>query len=185
MKKIVKPHSLTASSLAASLVVVAICSALCSCHRTPGEVMDKVLGDFGLRERPEGYVSGSDKVVANLTAVGESEIKRLNLAEQHGTVKFQKEGGLQGKYYKEVKVYENFFPIDAQPVGRTAAYEGGYYGYIDYEYRIYQSERKSTGSEASSENASIATDETGRETYRYSFGTGGAWNGVKGDKTKR
>jgi len=167
------------------LVVMAIGAALCSCQRTPNEVVNKVMGDFGLRERPEGYVSGSDKVMEKLGAMGEGELKRLNLAEQHGEVKFQEEAGIKGKYYKEVKVYEDFYPLDAQPIGRTASNRGGYYGYIDYAYRLYQSERKSTRAEASAESATIETDETGRETYRYVFGAGATWNGAPGEKIRR
>lgn len=168
------------------LLLVAMSALLYACQRTPGEVMNKVMIDFGVKQKPEGYVTGSDKVFEQLNTVGATEIKRLNLAEKQGKIKFQQEGELRGKYYKEVKVYESYYPVDAQAVSRSAT-EGdrGYYGYIDYAYRMYQSERKSTNAEAAAETAEIPTETTGRETYRYNFNGGGQWDGGKGDKSKR
>ena len=64
---------------------------LAACQSTPDEVVDKVLQDFGLRERPEGYVSGADRVLERLSNVGAAEMKRMNLDGQHGDVKFYQE----------------------------------------------------------------------------------------------
>lgn len=158
---------------------------LCSCQSSPDEVMNKVLVDFGLREKPEGYVSGSDMVFKRLDAVGSAEIKRMNLAEQHGAVKFQQDGGLRGKYYKEVKVYERYFPKDVQAVSRSSVGETGYVGYLDYEYRMYQSPRVDTSAEAAAATADVPTDVTGRDTYRYTFSGGGEWNAAKGEKVRK
>ena len=63
-------------------------------------VIDKVLGDFGLKERPEGYVSGSDRVFASLGDVARAELKRFNRENRHGEIKFDGTGGLVGRYYK-------------------------------------------------------------------------------------
>ena len=167
------------------LAAVMVCVALCSCQRTPGGVVDKVLVDFGIREKPEGYVTGGDKVFARLTGVGKAEMRRINQEGRHGEVKFQDEGGVRGKYYKEVKVYEKFYPLDAQPVSKTAAGERGYTGYIEYSHRLFQSERKSNRAEAAAAQANIRTDRTGRETYRYTFGPGGVWDGAKGERTRK
>lgn len=159
---------------------------LAGCASGPhGSVMDKVMYDFGVGEAPEGYVSGSDRVFQKLPEVGETEMKRLNTEGRHGEVKFQ-EDGLHGKYYKEVKVYDNFYPLDAQPTSRNSqGQDGGYVGFIEYSYTIYQSQRKDTRAEASAESARIATSESGRETYRYRFSTGGNWNGKKGERSRR
>ncbi len=167
------------------LLVIALGIALCSCQRTPSEVADKVLADFGLKERPEGYVSGSDQVAERLAKVGETQMKRMNLKNRDGEVKFQDEGGLQGKYYKEVRVYEQARPLDAQPVSKGPTGERGYNGYIEYEYRIYQSERKSNRTEAAAAPADVPTDIRGRETYRYRFTPAGTWDGGEGEKVKR
>ena len=158
---------------------------LAACQSTPDEVVDKVLQDFGLRERPEGYVSGADRVLERLSNVGAAEMKRMNLDGQHGDVKFYQENEFRGKYYKEVKVYESFFPTDAKPISRSVDANRGYHGYIQYEYRIFQSPRKDSRTEAAAETASIPTDETGRETYRYTFSGNGEWNGGKGQRARR
>lgn len=159
---------------------------LCSCAGGPeGGVADKVMMDFGLKKRPEGYVSGSDRVFEQLGTVAAAEMKRMNAAEQRGTVQFQKDGEFKGKYYKEVKVYEAYFPTDAAPSSRPSEEERGYYGYIDYSYRMMQSKRCANGTEAAAETADIPTDVTGRETYRYAFNSVGDWNGGKGERVKR
>ncbi|MCX5771437.1 MAG: hypothetical protein NTZ09_14375 [Candidatus Hydrogenedentes bacterium] len=162
------------------LAAAMVCALLCSCEGT----MDKVMADFGLKARPEGYVSGSDKVMEQLDGVGATEMKRMNMAEQRGTVKFQKESEVRGKYYKEVKKYERYVPTDAQAVNRAALSDTGYAGYLDYTYRIYQSERKPTSAEAAAESATIPTDVTGHETYRYTFSSAGQWNGSKGERAR-
>ncbi|HNR34390.1 MAG TPA: hypothetical protein PKO36_04375 [Candidatus Hydrogenedentes bacterium] len=166
------------------LAATALCVS-CSSGREGG-VINNVLTDFGLRAKPEGYRSETDEVMQRLGNVGPSELKRLNAEAQKGQIKFQQTGDLKGKYYKEVKVYESFYPTDAQSVSRGGPTEGerGFTGYIDYAYRIYQSPRKNSSSEAEGETASIPTDITGRETYRYNFGPSGEWNGSKGEKVK-
>jgi hypothetical protein len=161
------------------------CLLVTGCLRTPGEVTDKVLSDFGLRERPEGYVSGTDRVFDRLGTVGQTELKRMNVENRHGDVKFQDDAGFGGKFYKEVKRYEESRPLDAQPVARGAQGERGFVGYLDYSYRIYQSERTDTRAEAAALSATIPTDDQGRETYRYRFNSGGIWDGQKGERTSR
>ena len=162
------------------LAAAMVCALLCSCEGT----MDKVLADFGLKERPEGYVSGTDKVMQNLNAVGDTELKRMNVAEQQGAVKFQKESAVRGKYYKEIKKYESYVPTDAQAINRASLSESGYVGYLDFTYRMYQSERKNTSAEAAAQSATIPTEVTGRETYRYTFSSSGEWNGSKGERSR-
>ena len=143
---------------------------------------DKVLQDFGIRDRPEGYVSGSDRVMARLNEVGKSEVNRLNLQDRRGEIRYDGEDALHGKYYKVMKVYERFYPLDANASGRTAANsERGFVGYIEYSYQFYQGPRKGTRAEAGAEVADIPTGEWGRETYRYRFNSAGLWNGRKGE----
>ena len=166
------------------LIMILLCLGLAACQRTPNQVFDKVLTDFGVREQPEGYVSGSDQVFQNLDVVGNTELKRLNLEERQGEIKFQ-EDGIRGMYYKEVKVYEAYYPIDAQPISRSVEGTRGYNGYIEYAYRVYQSPRRNSRVEAAAESANIPTDIQGRESYRYSFNASGAWNGGKGERTRR
>jgi len=162
------------------LAAAMVCAMLCSCEGTT----DKVLADFGLKARPEGYVSGSDKVMERLDGVGAVEMKRMNMPEQQGAVKFQKESAVRGKYYKEVKKYESYVPTDAQAMNRPSLNESGYVGYLDFTYRMYQSERKPTSAEAAAESANIPTDVTGHETYRYTFSSSGEWNGSKGERAR-
>jgi len=158
---------------------------LAACQTTPDEVVGKVLQDFGLRDRPEGYVSGSDRVLERLGDVAAAEMQRMNLDGQHGDVKFHQENEFRGKYYKEVKVYEGFFPTDAKPISRSVDDTRSYHGYIQYEYRIFQGPRKDSRTEAAAETATIPTDQTGRETYRYTFTGSGEWNGGKGQRARR
>ena len=170
------------------LAIVAACGmavCLCSCQRTPGEVMDKVLVDFGVREAPEGYESGSDRVFERLSEVAKTEMARLNQEGRHGAIKYQEQDGIRGKYYKEVKVYDGFHPLDAGPVPRDSAGGRGYTGYIEYTYTIFQSARMSSRTEAAAESPAIATNQTGREVYRYRFTASGAWDGGKGEKVRR
>lgn len=168
-----------------STVLVGLVLLLCSCQRTPSQVVDKVLVDFGVREQPEGHVSGADRVFERLAGVGRTEIKRLNQEVRHGEVKFQEEKGLRGKYYKEVTVFEDFHPLDAQATSRTSDNDRGFVGYIEYSYRKFQSVRTSGRTEAAAQSADIPTDQTGSEVYRYRFGPGGEWDGTKGEKVRR
>ncbi len=166
------------------LLILIVCLGLAACQRTPGEVANKVLTDFGLRKPPPGYVPESEKIFKQLDPVGASELKRLNLAQGQGTVKFQNEG-LRGMYYKEKKVYESYYPLEASAIGKSSdAVPRGYYGYIEFAYRLYQSGRVPTRTEALAKEADIPTDITGREVYRYTLGTGGTWDGAKGQKAK-
>ena len=153
------------------------------CQRTPGEVANKVLGDFGLKERPEGYEEPSDKVYDRLNGVAEAEMKRMNYEGREGEILFE-EDGLRGNFYKQVKEYVDSHPLDARADTAGTQRESGYTGYIEYTYRIVQSKRKPTRAEAAAEAADIPTGETGRETFRYHFNSGGAWDGRKGERAK-
>ena len=157
----------------------------CSCASSPGEVAQKIKYDFGIGEKPEGYESPSDKVMAQLDKVAKTEMKRLNLDGRQGKVHFQEETGLLGKFYKEAKVYEDYYPLEARVASRSAGGSRGYIGYIDYTYRVFQSERKTNRTEAAAASASIGTDDRGREQYRYTFSTGGVWDGRKGELVQR
>ena len=169
---------LVALTAAVSALILAGCA-------TPEEgVVNKVMADFGLAERPEGYVSGTDRVFAQLPDVGATEMKRMNLEERHGEVKVQ-EDGLRVKYYKEVKRYEHATPLDAQPAPRTSHTDRAYTGFIEFEYVVYQSARKNSRPEAEAATADIPTDERGRETYRYRFTSGGFWDGAQGEPARR
>lgn len=153
--------------------------------QTPEEgVANKVLADFGLRERPEGYVTGSDRVFERLHEVGQTEMGRMNTENRNGTIEFIQDG-LRGQFYKQVKVYEDYTPIDARSVTNRGPNESRkYLGYIEYQYRIYQSPYFSNRTEAEAASANSATEEVGTETYRYEFGAGGSWDGAKGELTR-
>ena len=167
-------------------IVVLIGLSIVGCAGQNGQTpMGTVMSDFGLKEKPEGYVSGADKVYERLNAVGETEMKRMNLTERLGTVKVE-EDGLQVKYYKEVKEYVSYYPLDAKSNSRTVDRDrGGYVGYVEYRYRILQGPRKPTRTEAQAESATIPSGEEGKETYRYKFNGGGVWNGGKGERARR
>lgn len=167
-------------------LLCALMSACASSGGTSGGVVDKVMTDFGLREKPEGYVEPSDQVFAKLNDVGKAEMRRMNAVEEHGEVKFQSDGSsLGGQYYKEVKRYESFQPLDAERLSRSTQAARGYVGYISYTYRVYQSERTPNRTQATTLRANIGTDIEGHETYRYNFGPGGGWDGGKGELTRR
>lgn len=154
----------------------------CVCVSGCGGTADKVLQDFGIKDRPEGYVSGSDRVMERLNDVGKSELKRLNLKDRRGEVRYDDTDPLYGKYYRVVKVYERFYPLDANASGRTSGKrERGFVGYIEYSYSYHESPRKNSRAEAAAQLADIPTGEGGRETYRYRFNSGGMWNGGKGE----
>lgn len=181
--RIILPGTLGAA-VRAWLPVLGVALLLSGCTSTPGEIAEKVAYDFGMGEKPEGYVSGADRVMESLTQVAENEMKRMNLAQRHGEVRFQDEGGLRGSYFKEVKTYESFYPLDARAVSKSVDGDRGFVGYIEYTYRVYQSERKSNRTEAAAASANIATPNTGRETFRYRFSSGGAWDGRPGELTR-
>ena len=145
--------------------------------------MDTVMTDFGLKEKPEGYVSGSDKVYDRLNEVGASEIKRMNQDARLGEVKVE-EDGLQVKYYKEVKEYVSYFPLDAQANTVAADRERGYIGYLEYRYRVLQSPRRPTRTEAQAESATVPVGDEAKETFRYKFNAGGIWDGGRGEQTR-
>ena len=167
----------------AGFVLIAL-FVLSSCQSGPeGGVVNKVLSDFGLREKPEGYVSETDKVFQRLGEIGATELQRLNLENRHGEVKFEQKGA-RGEYYKEVKVYTQYYPIDAKPVSHSGESGQSYTATIEYAYSIYRSASKPTRAEAQESTADIPAGIEGRETYRYSLGPAGVWNGEKGQKIK-
>lgn len=160
------------------------CLFLAGCQTDPGiSVTDKVLADFGLREHPEGYVTGSDRVFQELDKVGATEMKRLNGLERHGEVKFDDQGR-RGQYYKEVKVYESYLPMDVSGTPGGGTRDRGYSGIIQYKYRILRGEAKPTKAEAAAQSATIPYGDEGRENYRYSFSTSGVWDGATGESTR-
>jgi len=165
------------------MLLVCVCLALTACQTDSGSVTEKVLADFGLGERPEGYVSGADRVYEQMDSVGATEMKRLNAAERYGEILFEGEG-VRGKYYKQVKVYESYYPLDVQAVSGGGTRDRGFSGLIEYRYRIFKSALKGTQTEAAAEPASIDTEVEGKEVYRYDFSTGGVWNGASGERTK-
>lgn len=158
---------------------------IAGCQGQGGQtVVETVMSDFGLKEKPEGYVSGSDKVVERLNEIGEVEMKRMNQAERLGTVAVEEEG-LMVSYYKQVKEYISYYPLDASATSRASDRDRGYVGYLEYRYRILQGPRKPTRTEAQAESATIPTGEEGSETYRYRFNSGGSWDGGKGERTRQ
>jgi len=169
------------------IVTLTACVLITGCvgGGSSGDVMDKVLTDFGIREPGEDYVQPSDKVYARLDTVGKTELDRMNAENRFGEVKFEESEALGGGYYKERKVYENYYPLEASRMSRTSQSERGYVGYIDYSYRIYQSERVPSRTEAQALSADIPTGDRGRETYRYNFGPAGDWSGAEGERTNR
>lgn len=151
-----------------------------------GGAGDKVLQDFGIKDRPEGYVSGSDQVMARLPEVAKAEMNRMNIANRRGEIKFDNTDALRGRYYKEVKIYEDYHPLDANHTAKTTQQRrGGYVGYIEYTYQMYESPRVSSKVEAEAELATIPTGTRGRETYRYRFNSAGVWDGSSGERVNR
>jgi len=141
-----------------------------------------VLEDFGIKERPEGYVSGSDKVMANMKAIGNAELKRLNASNRHGEIQYDDSDSLRGKFYKEVRVYTRAYPLDAQPTGRRGnSRQRGFTGLIEYAYEFKESRRFDNRAEAAAANAEIPGRKRGRERFRYNFNSAGAWDGARGD----
>lgn len=158
------------------------CVLLCVVGVGCGSVGDKVMQDFGIKDRPEGYVSGADRVMERLNDVGKTEMNRLNMQNRAGRVEFDDTDELHGKYYKVQKRYERYYPLDANPSGRTSANrERGFVGYVEYTYQYYEGPRKSSRVEAAAAIADIPTHDDGRETYRYRFNSAGAWNGTRGE----
>ena len=168
------------------LAILVISATFLACETAPeGGVFNKVMVDWGIREPPEGHVSGADRVMERMKAVGTTEMKRLNRENRHGEVKFQEQGRNQGTHYKEVKVYEQFYPLDANPASKAVNGERGYMGFIEYAYRIYRSPQQKNRVEAEAASATVRTDETGRERYRYYFRQSTAWDGAKGERVKK
>ncbi len=166
------------------IALVVVCLMLAACQTGSGSVTEKVLADFGLRDHPEGYVSGSDRVFEELDNVGTVELRRLNAAERHGEIVFEGEG-VHGRFHKEVKVYESYHPLDVRAITGGGTRDRGFNGLIEYRYRVFRGAPKSTRTEAAAESPSIPTDIEGRETYRYKFSSGGVWDGSRGEHTRR
>jgi len=123
--------------------------------------------------------------MTQLRGVGEAELKRMNMAGRQGEVKFQGEGNLKGQYYREVKNYEGFSPLEATGSGQASGGDRGYAGYIQFRYRVYQSERKPNRTEAAAAPATIRTDVTGSETFRFTFSSLGTWDGQPGTRAEK
>ena len=160
--------------------LVGLCVLAAGC----GSTGEKVLQDFGIKERPEGYQSGADKVMAKLPDVGKTEIDRMNAASRRGQVLYEKgKNGIEGAYYKRTKVYEGAHPLDATPASKTSQNTAlSFVGYIEYSFEYYESPRKQTRVEAENAVSDIPSGERGDETYRYRFDAGSNWNGMKGER---
>jgi hypothetical protein len=166
------------------LVFLFLVLSFAGCQGQGGQtVVETVMSDFGLKEKPEGYVSGSDKVVERLNEIGEVEMKRMNQAERLGEVQVE-EDGLQVNYYKLVKEYVSYYPVEASATSRASDRDRGFVGYIEYRYRMLQGPRKATRTEAQAESATIPSGDEGSETYRYRFNSGGTWDGAKGERAR-
>jgi hypothetical protein len=70
---------------------------------------------------------GSDKVVERLNEIGEVEMKRMNQAERLGEVQVE-EDGLQVNYYKLVKEYVSYYPVEASATSRASDRDRGFCG---------------------------------------------------------
>ena len=164
--------------------IITLCLSITACQTDSGiSVTDKVLTDFGLRDAPEGYVTGSDRVFEEMDIVGTTELKRLNGQERHCEIKFDDQGR-RGSYYKEVKVYDSFIPMDVSGSPGGGGRSRGYTGTIQYKYRVLRGENKPTKAEAAGESATISSGEEGRESYRYNFSVSGIWNGAAGERSR-
>lgn len=165
-------------------VLVVLCAA--GAAGCGGGAAQKVKYDFGIGERPEGYVSTTDKIMENLPEVGAVEIQRLNAEARQGQIEFREEGEYRGKFFKTAKIYERAVPVDATAAPRTASERDTrvFYGYIDYVYRVYQGPLRDSRAEAEADRPTISTSETGRESYRYRFGLSGEWNGSRGEPVR-
>ena len=160
------------------LSILILCLAVSGCG---GGVGSTVLQDFGIQDRPDDYVSGSEMVMKNMQTVGATELKRLNTEGRYGELVFDDSEALRGRYYKKVKKYIRAYPIEAKPVGRTANRQGsGFNGLIEYAYEIYEGPRFSNRTEANASDAEIPTGTRGRDTFRYRFSAAGNWDGNKG-----
>lgn len=166
------------------LYVMCIPLLLVACQSSPGSVAQKVMADFGIGEHPEGYVSGSDRIYEQLESVAKTEMKRMNATGRHGEIKYDGEG-LRGRYYKEVKTYESYYPLDVKAVTGGSSRDRGYIGLIEYRYRVFRGPEHPTRAAASAESASTATEVEGREIYRYSFTMNGVWDGAPGERARR
>ena len=163
-------------------ILLCVCVAMTGCQ---SRVMKKIKYDFGIGEKPEGYEVPSDRAKARLPSVAKTEMKRMNLEGRRGEIKFQQQASYKGKYYKEVKVYEKYTPLEVQAIHHGSDTQRGYVGYISYTYRILQSERKSNKTQAGAAPATIRTTITGSETYRYRFGSSANWDGQAGEHVRR
>lgn len=161
----------------------AIASLLIGCG---GGGVSTVLQDFGIQERPDDYVSGSDAVFTRLGEVGKSEMERMNAEGRLGEIRFDEDAaGSKGRFYKRVKMYERYYPLEAKATSRSSSEGRGYVGYIDYSYRIFESARSTNRTEAAAFLATIPTDERGRESYRYRFSGSGEWGGRAGERLNK
>lgn len=164
------------------LAAIILSAAAAGCGSTGG----KVLQDFGIQERPEDYVSGADRVMVSMQDVGKVEMDRMNAAQRRGEVLFDDSDPLKGKYFRRVREYVSFHPLDANAATRTSQNQPvGFLGYIEYDYEVFESTRADTRTEASTLPADIPTGRRGRETYRYKFDSGGGWNGGRGEPFKQ
>jgi hypothetical protein len=164
-------------------LVAALFGAGCATDNDVG-VMEKVKYDFGIGEKPEGYVSGTDRIMERLEDVAKAEMRRMNSSGRHGEVQFREENELEGSFYKETKVYESYLVLDARSLSRSSQSDRGYVGFIEYTYEIYQGEHRPTRVEAAAQPASIKSGRRGREVLRYNFSASGTWDGSAGEPSR-
>ncbi|MFP4190845.1 MAG: hypothetical protein ACLFU6_02120 [Candidatus Hydrogenedentota bacterium] len=167
----------------AAAVMLALALVVLGCQRTPAEVGNKVLSDFGMRERAEERSSAADRVFDRLDHVGQIELDRLNTQHRHGEIAYEEEGPLRGHYYKQRREYVDYRPVNVTPRGGSGAREKGDAGYIDYTYELYRSEPQNSRVEAQAATANMPTGATEKETLRYFFDSNGSWDGDPGEPT--
>ena len=171
------------SRIGFGLVVAVVLAAGCATDDGVS-VMDKVAYDFGIGEKPEGYVSGTDRIMERLEDVAKTEMRRMNSSGRHGDVQFREENELEGSYYKESKVYESYLVLDARSLSRSSQSDRGYVGFVEYTYEIFQGEHRPTQAEAAAQSANIKTGKRGREVLRYTFSASGTWDGAAGEPSR-
>ena len=164
------------------LMLFSVFVVLAGCSSNVGQT---VMQDFGLQDRPDDYVSGEQRVMQNMRAVGVQEMKRLNTLNRRGEIIYEEGDNFQGKYFKQVKVYERAYAVDASPEGRRSNRTvTGFTGTIEYAYQYYEGRREANRTNAEAADAVIPTGRTGRDRFRYHFSTSGNWDGNAGDSLR-
>ncbi|MCD6288184.1 MAG: hypothetical protein J7M12_03625 [Candidatus Hydrogenedentes bacterium] len=172
-------------------IVAMVCFAA-GCKSTVG-LIDATLGGLGIEKSKTSDSRTVQEIIrSRIPIVAEQELKRLNYTAESTRIVFVRSQGDPlggGKYYKERRVYERWYPGEIKPSSRGPKVSAGLNSnnrttswsvVIEYRYRTYRGPEKTSREEAAASETVAVDKSSAFERYKYGFDRHGQWDGKPG-----